>query len=136
MTTPSLARALKPTRLGPRGKALWTAMTKDGMPAADVVVLIVEACHLVDRLDRLSAVVDGDGDDGEWAHIRIPRNAGETEFTLVVNGAMAEARQTGQVLRLTLAQIGKAEPPAKEGGSFLDELASKRRDRTPATPAV
>lgn len=103
------------------------------MPAVDIVVLIVEACHLLDRLERLSERLDGG--DREWARVKLP-NANGGDLVLVVNSAMSEARQTEQVLRLTLAQIGKAEPPAKEGGSKLDELARRRRDRPPTAPAV
>lgn len=129
MTDKKLAAALKPKRLGPRGKALWLALTEDEEPDASRALLISEACRMADRLDRLNAILSGDVD--VWARIPLPKY--ETELVLKIDSAATEARQTTSALRQVLNQLTAASSGAgstpDQGGNFLDYIATRAADR-------
>jgi hypothetical protein len=96
-------------------------------------IMLEEACRLVDRLEALDAQLHGQ------ALATVEAGDG-TEFTLVVNGAMAEARLQGVALRGMLAALGLDKPavgkPAqpqrqagKEGTDPIDDISARRQRR-------
>jgi len=119
---------------GARGQRLWDSLTGDRDADAAWLVLAEEACRIADRLDRLEALLSGDG--REWARIEWESRGDRREIRLVFDDALAEARQQANALRqiVTTLKVGVAgEKKAKEL-SALDQLAAKRRDRR-AAPA-
>lgn len=126
-----LAPALRPKKLGPRGNALWRALTDNNPPDAARALLIGEACRLADRLDKLHALISGD--ETTWARVHLPKN--ESELVLRIDSAVTEARQTTNVLRQMLSQLDVGGGTASEGGSFLDRLAANTADRIAAASA-
>lgn len=91
------------------------------------LVLVEEACRLADRLEKLDGLLRGDVD--EWCRLQIPRGADEyDELVVVVNQALAEARQQANALRQIVATLtlGKAGAPAVQKASILDQLAERR----------
>ena len=119
---------------GARAQRLWDSLTGDRDADAAWLVLAEEACRIADRLDRLEALLSGDG--REWARIEWESRGDRREIRLVFDDALAEARQQANALRqiVTTLKVGVAgEKKAKEL-SALDQLAAKRRDRR-AAPA-
>lgn len=98
--------------------------------------LAVEAGRIVDRLDELDRIVQGDGvlelmrfrlkdlfsdDDGRSVSV-------EVKF----DNVLSEARQQANVLRQILVSLGigeAVEKPAVERSSVLDELSKRRASR-------
>ena len=126
MAARDLDAALVPVGLSARGAALWEALSVGVDPAG--AVLVAEACRIADRLERLSALVDGG--EAEWARVQLPRG-GDDELVLRVDGALTEARQQTQVLRQILGQLGLvgSDVAPESGRSFLDLLNDRRADR-------
>jgi hypothetical protein len=89
-------------------------------------VLAEEACRLADRLDRLDGLLAGG--TTAWAFLRPDRDG--DGVTLVVNSAMAEARQGALALRQVVESLG-LEPaaPAEVKGGALDQLRARREAR-------
>lgn len=115
-----------PKGLSPRGRALWTAMHQGRTPGPTETVLLVEACRLVDRLDRLDLVLRG----SPFVTLRTDEDD-EERLVLVVDSAASEARMTAGALKQIVAELrhhGGGEG-AGQGGSLLDQLAAKRADR-------
>src|SRR5262245_39670294 len=74
--------------LGVRGQALWDELAGKTPKAMQVVLL--EACRLADRLDRLDDYLSGRTD--AWLRLH-SRNEDATTVEVVVDAALAEARQ-------------------------------------------
>jgi hypothetical protein len=95
-----------PKGLGVRGTKLWRELHEErgeAFPPAETV-LVEEACRMVDRLERLNGLLVGD--EAAWARVRVPVNAVEdTPLVLVVNDALAEARQQANVLKQIIAAL-------------------------------
>lgn len=94
------------------GRSLWESVTAEMKLGPLQKVLLVEACRLADRLDKL----DGDlrGKNDEW--LRVHRAEDETEFVVIVDRALAEARQHATALKglvAELRQVGRAKPDTK-----------------------
>lgn len=112
---------------GPRGTRLWAALVRSGDDEARRV-LAAEACRLADRLDRLDALLTGDIE--VWTSLRLPRGDEDRPVVLVVDAAMAEARQATLALATVLAKLGAksaAGEPAE--GDPADDLARRREQR-------
>jgi hypothetical protein len=75
-------------------------------------VLLQEACRIADRLDRLDAMLDG---RESWIRMR-SRDDEQTEFVVIVDGMLAEARQQAATLRSLVAEL-RAALPAQQKGS-------------------
>lgn len=72
-------------------------------------VLLEEACRIADRLDRLDALLSGDS--GSW--VRLVEDKGDPERQIVVvDRALAEARQQAVALKQLIAEL-RAAVPAK-----------------------
>ncbi|MGP5206439.1 hypothetical protein ACTXJY_00265 [Corynebacterium casei] len=84
------------------GRSLWDGM-RDARDAADVESLVVEACRVKDRLDRLHLMVSRD--DSEWARVILPE--GKDEYVLQMSDLLREQRQTEVVFKQLLAEVAR-----------------------------
>lgn len=134
----ALASALKPKKLGPRGNAIWKAMTEAEEPDAMRAVLLAELCRMADRLEQLNRLISGD--PTAWVHVTLPRQEsadGEVVLNLRVDGLYNEARQTLTTMRQTITQLksGGGGEVEQTGASFLDAIAQSTADRFAAAAA-
>ncbi|MGW3808844.1 hypothetical protein [Micromonospora sp. NPDC005113] len=108
-----------------RGRRLWDEEGGDELAGARRVVL-EEACRLVDRLDRLDAIVNGR--DRAWLTLELD-DAGE--ITVVVDKLLSESRQQQLALKQLAGELraGGATAKPATGGSILDQLAARREKR-------
>lgn len=95
---------------GPRGRELFDSLHADADDAA-LTALEVEAARIVDRLDRLEAVLSGDVDC--WLRLAEGRDGA---IVVRVDAALSEARQQATVLRQLLVEITR-----RRGGSGDDD---------------
>ena len=82
-------------------------------------VVLGEACRVIDRLDRLSAALNGQG--REW--LKLSEDAevlggahGKVRVDVVVDGLLSEGRQQQLALKTLLAQLGLAKATEKTSG--------------------
>lgn len=114
--------------LGVRGARLWSQLA-DQLGPADLV-LLEEGCRIADRLDRLDDYLRGRED--AWLRFWSRHDDG-TVVRVVVDRALAEARQQADTLRGIVAELTKraaavpAEPEREASGS--DDLAKLREER-------
>jgi hypothetical protein len=116
-----------PAGLGARGVALWEALTSANTFDAAGEVMVVEACRITDRLDRLDRLLRGEV--GDWAQVVEPVAGGR--LVLVLDSALTEARQQQGALRQVFASLGLAKAEAQgDGGldAFLASLSAEVRD--------
>lgn len=111
-------RASAPANLSSRGRALWTALHKDVTRDAATDALVLEACRIADRLDRLDAQLRGDQD--EWLRFRLPDEG--TELVMTVNPLLAECRQQATALQRLLDKLQTKPEPAAKGPDVLEQL--------------
>lgn len=110
--------------LGPRGLRLWLSLC-DRVDGERGLALLEEACRNADRLDRLDGLLSGDLE--LWA--LIDRHDKGGEFEVVIDGALAEARQQGAaLLRLLTSLPMLRESDDSDSDAWLDELPSSVRD--------
>lgn len=86
-------------QFGSRGRRLFNAFVERVDHAG--LVLLEEACRIVDRLDKLNALLVGDAD--VWC--RIEWDPGKREYQLQIDSALAEARQQVAELRQLLRSL-------------------------------
>lgn len=105
-------------------------------PAADadaaIEALLVEACRIADRLDRIHEIETRKVDWFELLRFRTRTDA-EDEITVTIDNVIGEARQQANTLRAIVATLMQAKPaagavrlPAKNP---LDELKLRRDQR-------
>lgn len=85
-----------------RGEALYERLCAGLGPAQDA--LLVEACRIVDRLDRLDAALEDR--EGRWLTLQVAEDV--TQVTVVVDRALAEARQQAGTLKQLVAELRQA----------------------------
>lgn len=93
------------------GARLWAALHGDD-DSVELTVLVREACRITDRLDALADAVTADG-------LLSVIDRGDGTVIVKVDGALAEARQQANALRLLLGDIAKrrgADDPDEEDG--------------------
>jgi hypothetical protein len=135
-------------RFGPRGAALWRAMV-DALPGPLHQDLLIEACRLADRCDRLDALLRGER--ASWAVLQlgdISESTGALEITVVVSSIVIEARNSATALKALVAELRQAmrEAGADTGDTPTDaiddllgeiaaddELAKRRRSHGSAS---
>ncbi len=100
--SPARPRALD--RRSARARELWDELA--GRLDASGRILLLEACRMADRLDRLDAIVDG---NDEW--LRVSTEHGDV--VVAVDAALAEARQHATALRGLLADLAKLVPKGR-----------------------
>lgn len=119
-------------RFGARAQRLWAELQAELKPTAGRLALAEEACRIVDRLDRLDALLRGDSD--AWLRLRV--NEDTTEITVMVGQPLAEARQQAAVLKSIVGELrqGMDGKPASAGVvNVLDQLAAARAKRLAGT---
>lgn len=106
------------------GRRLWREMQGDTLSGSRRV-LLEQACRIVDRLDRLEAILNGR--DRAWLTVQI---ADDGEATLMVDKLLGESRQQATALKQILAELRQGEDAKPEtGGGVLDQLAARRAAR-------
>jgi hypothetical protein len=109
-----------PDGLAGRGRRLWDAMTAAWTPGPLHREMLLEACRMADRLEKLDRQLKGEDWLRFWA-----RNQDGTRIDVIVDKVLAEARELAAQFRQTaevLVKAAGAVKPAKGGG----KLASVR----------
>lgn len=114
----------KLVRFGPRGADLWRAMVEQ-LPGPLHQDLLIEACRLADRCDRLDALLRGER--ASWAVLQlgdISENTGALEITVVVSSIVVEARNSATALKALVAELRQAmrEAGADTGDTPTDAI--------------
>lgn len=101
------------------GSALWADLAEESDPYS-LLVMVIEACRLADRLAKFDLLLRGDIDT--WA--RLTHRTLTDDYELKIDSAAAEARQTAGALRQILAEIRrqKSEQDNPGDGNPLDDL--------------
>lgn len=120
-----------PRGLQARGKRTWRAVAKDRTLTPTELLLLEEGCRLADRLDRLHGLLEGD--TAAWGWIRT-YDGDDKPAELVMNGALAEARQHATVLRQILRSLADIEPAA--GATPVGQGAKPAEQEDPASDVV
>lgn len=94
------------------GRELWSAVTGTGTLGAMQKVLLLEACRIVDRLDRLDGELRG---RGEWMRLE-PTEDDDRTYVVIVDRALSEARQQATALKTIVNEIRQAGRPGKPAG--------------------
>lgn len=121
--------------LGPRGQELWHEVCAGWKPTPLHRELLLEACRIVDRLDRLDRQLRGEDWLRFWNRSDVQAADGTIEINVFVDKALAEAREQEGALRQLITELAKVvslqvETEDKGGGvlaGLADELAAKRR---------
>ncbi|MGO1318006.1 MAG: terminase [Cellulomonadaceae bacterium] len=124
--TPTKRRA--PDGLKARGKRFWTACISDFDFSSSEVVLLEEACRVLDRLDQLNAAITRDG----------PMVAG-SQGQQVVNPALTEARGQQLALHKLIAALALPDDDGQTvptGRSMSASAAATARWNAPAGRAL
>lgn len=114
--------------LGARGQALWDELTASWTPSPLQRELLIEACRMADRLEKLDGHLKG----REWLRFRVSDEEG-TEVKVYVDGVLRAVRELQGEFRMAVADLVKAMPvkqEPKKGGGVLADLAAKRAARS------
>ncbi|MEV4416131.1 hypothetical protein [Catellatospora sp. NPDC049609] len=112
----------KAPSLGREGLRLWGELGGDDALGADRV-LIVSACRIVDRLERLDRVLRGD--ESEWLRFALPDE--DSEIVLTIDNAVGNERMLSLALKQILTELRQARAAA---------AGSPTGGAVPATPAA
>lgn len=82
------------------------------------LVLLEEACRIVDRLGKLDELLRGDAD--VWA--RVMHRTRTDDYELVIDSALIEARQQASVLRQILGGLPLKGAVGDDEDGWLDDL--------------
>lgn len=124
------------TGLGVRGQNLWNEVCAGWKPTPLHRELLLEACRVADRLERLDRQLRGEDWLRFWRRTDLNSEEGDpVEIHVFVDKALSEAREQENAFRQLVTELAKvvnqqAEPEAKGGGvlaGLADELAAKRR---------
>lgn len=108
---------------GERAQRLFDALSERVDESG--VVLLEEACRIVDRLDKLNALLIGDAD--VWC--RIEWDPGKRDYQLQIDSALAEARQQVAELRQLLRSLPlKESEDSGESDSWVSDMQAAFRD--------
>lgn len=137
VTNPTVTRDAP--KLGPSGSALWQDLTKGGPLPSLQATLLIEACRIADRLDKLDARLSGE--EREWLEIQLPEDG--SIAVVIVDRALAEARQQAVALKGIVAELRQAGAGAarktpvapKQGGASgsVADLTSRIAARSGST---
>lgn len=111
-----------PGDLRERGSDFWSAVTDSVELDPSGFVLLGEACRIIDRLDRLSGALNGQGRD--WLKLADEIEVTATRFgdgknisvKVAVDGLLSESRQQQLALKTVLAQLGLGKTFEKSSG--------------------
>lgn len=109
-----------PGDLRERGQLFWSEVSSAVELDPSGFVLLGEACRIIDRLDRLSAALNGKGRD--WLKLAdeievVSERFGDgkkVSVKVTVDGLLSESRQQQMALKSVLAQLGLGKSEAKE----------------------
>lgn len=108
-----------PDDLRTRGLQFWDEVSSSEELDASGFVLLGEACRIIDRLDRLSAALNGKGRD--WLKLAddievIASRDGSTKINVkvAVDGILSEARQQQLAFKSVMAQMGLGKASEKQ----------------------
>lgn len=124
------AEPLGPDGLDAAGRRLWDEMTADGTVAPMQAMLLLQACRIVDRLDRLDRQLRGE----DWLRFRHEETGDEVR--VYVDRVLAEEREQAVALKTLFAELrqalGKQKQPQQrqKGGGVLGDLAARRAARS------
>ena len=124
---------ITPDGLGTRGAALFSQVAEGVKIELSPLhaALLVEACRIADRLDRLDAQLAG----GVFLDVETS-DRGVVE--VVVDKGLAEARQQALAMKQIVSEIRQAAPAegaAGTEGDQVDDLSSRRAARRSAAQA-
>lgn len=107
------------------GRRLWDEMGGKALTGSRRV-LLEQACRIVDRLDRLEAILNGR--DRSWLTLDL---GDDGELTLSVDKLLGESRQQATALKQILAELRQGADAESQtaGGGALDQLAARRAAR-------
>ena len=114
--------------LGPAGVRLWRKASADCQSDPLRSVLLLEACRIVDRLERLDRQLRGE----DWLRFRAKTEDG-AEVIVYVDRVLAEAREQATALKGIVAELRqagakvKAEVPKRTGG--IADLTARLAER-------
>lgn len=119
-----------PRFLQAAGRRLWGELSEEFEMGPAARVLAVEACRMSDRLERFAGALSKRST--LWFELGEPEEleSGDFQVQVVVNGLLAEARQTQQALGVTLKRIGALSEAKSKADASQDDLAvalAKRR---------
>lgn len=126
---PDVPASRDPTAgFGPRGRELWDVMSEVELGPGRRV-LLVEACRMADRLDRMDRMLSGD----RWFTEVEDR---QERVEIVMDSLMSEARQYASTLKALITELepkpkapAAAPPTRKGGGAGLSELTRRIENR-------
>lgn len=96
--------------LGTAGLNLWREMTKQGALPPMQAVLLLEACRITDRLEKLDRQLAGE----DWLRFRVDDEG--VEVTVIIDKALSEARQQATALKQIMAELRQASAGVKSPG--------------------
>lgn len=125
--TPTVTRDDEPegVTLGPSGQRLWAAMTDAGQLPPMQAVLLLEACRIADRLDKLDSQLRGE----DWLRFDVDETG--AEVTVIVDRVLSEARQQATALKQIVAELrqttgrAKQQPAADAKGAGIADLTAR-----------
>lgn len=95
--------------LGRAGARLWSEMNSGALLGPMQRVLLLEACRMTDRLDKLDAVLAGDVHTWLTLELRTDEeDEFERTFVVIVDKAHAEARLLAVALKSVMSEIRMA----------------------------
>jgi len=143
--TPQVSEPITPPvtdvpQLSAAGSQLWRDMSQGLAPMHRV--LLLEACRIADRLDKLDRKLRGE--DRDWLTLQLPEDG--SIAVVVVDKALSEARQQATALKQIVAELrqttavkqGKPVPsrqPSTAGGTggSLSDLTARIAQRDGAS---
>ena len=112
-----MATSRTPAGLSAGGRNLWKAVTEAHDLDAVQEVTLLEACRSKDRLDKLDDLLRGDVD--VWS--RLVHDTRTEDYELKIDGALAQANSTANLLKQLLAALRlpdeAGKKPQQRGGA-------------------
>ena len=112
-------KLVDPEHLGPGGRAFWESTTTEHPNLTDSQkLLLLEACRIKDRLDRIDA---GLGKSSSILEVIEPRNEGDVTYQIVVDKAATTAVSLAALMAKLIAQLrlpdANGVKPGSKGGN-------------------
>ena len=115
-------------RLNERGRQLFDDLHEDAKKYDPLIeVMIVEACRIADRLERLDRIIEGA--TTEWIHFRDER--GGDGVVVYVDNLLGEARNQATTVKGLISEItkGTTKEQPDEPAKPADPLEALRKAR-------
>lgn len=110
---------------GYNASLLWDSTIGAGQTSHKMIVCLVQACRITDRLDQLDEMIRGG--DREWTFLKHDSkldNAEGPAYRVVMNGIFRDEREASMVLKNLIGEmrmLQAAEPPAKGEGNTPEQ---------------